>query len=140
MTIPKLPFTPRILLVDDEAQQLQLRASVMESCGFSVVTANGPIAAISEIEAETIKKTDVAVLDYNMPVMNGSVLAARLRAICPRLKIVLHSGAIDIPQSDLMNVDAYIPKCDGIERLIAKVVQFSSKSTEIAFPLMSKVA
>jgi CheY-like chemotaxis protein len=41
----ELQLTPRILLVDDEAQGLWLRAQVMKSCGFPVVTAEGPMEA-----------------------------------------------------------------------------------------------
>jgi CheY-like chemotaxis protein len=129
MNTSELAFIPKVLLVDDEVQQLQLRATVMASYGFSVVTADGPTEAISTM-AEDIEKTDVAILDYNMPVMNGSVLAARLRSMCPRLKIILHSGAIDIPQGEMTNVDAYVPKSDGIASLIAKVVQFTQTERE----------
>ena len=124
MNPSQFSFAPKVLLVDDEVQQLQLRAKVMELCGFSVIAANGPNAAISELEAGTVAKTDVAVLDYNMPEMNGSALARRLRSTCPRLKIILHSGALDIPQSDMTSVDAYVPKSDGIASLITKIVQF----------------
>src|SRR6201999_1986668 len=82
MNTSELGFIPKVLLVDDEVQQLQLRALVMESCGFSVVTAGGPTEAISTMAGGTIEKTDVAILDYNMPVMNGTTLAARLRSLC----------------------------------------------------------
>lgn len=114
---------PRILLVDDEVHQLQLRAEVMKSCGFSVVTADGPARAICRIASETGETTAIAVLDYNMPVMNGSALASTLRFLRPGLKIILHSGALDIPQSDLTNVDAYVPKSEGVKTLVDKVIQ-----------------
>jgi response regulator RpfG family c-di-GMP phosphodiesterase len=94
MKIPEHPFTPRVLLVDDEIQQLCLCAEVMKSCGFAVITAHGPMAAISSMTEGEIAAIDVAVLDYNMPVMNGSALARRFRSMCLRLKVILHSGAL----------------------------------------------
>jgi CheY-like chemotaxis protein len=140
MNIPEFSFPPKVLLVDDEAQQLQLRAEVMQSCGFSVITADGPSAAISKLEAGAITKTNIAVLDYNMPEMNGSALARRLRSICPGLKIILHSGALDIPQSDMTCVDAYVPKSEGIASLITQVVQFVEANRKIHFQAASRVA
>jgi CheY-like chemotaxis protein len=139
MNIPELPFTPVVLLVDDEVQQLHLRAEVMESCGFSVIAADSPMMAISTMAEGIIEKTDVAVLDYNMPVMNGSALAARLSHMCPSLKIILHSGAIDIPQSEMSNVDAYVPKSEGIASLIAKVIQFSRTNRGIPLQVANAV-
>ncbi len=123
--IPEPPVIPRILLVDDEAQLLELCAQVMKLCGFSVVTAEGPVEAISLMAEEMIEKIDIAILDYHMPVMNGCALADRLRSMRPKLKIILYSGAIDIPQSEMTSVDAFIPKDDGITRLLPQIVQFA---------------
>src|SRR5260370_23416091 len=123
--IPEPPVITRILLVDDEAQLLELCAQVMKLCGFSVVTAEGPVQAISLMAEEMIEKIDVAILDYHMPVMNGCALADRLRSMRPKLKIILYSGAIDIPQSEMTSVDVFIPKDDGITRLLPQIVQFA---------------
>src|SRR5260370_15313280 len=126
--IPEPPVIPRILLVDDEAQLLELCAQVMKLCGFSVVTAEGPVQAISLMAEEMIEKIDVAILDYHMPVMNGCALADRLRSMRPKLKIILYSGAIDIPQSEMTSVDVFIPKDDAITRLLPHIVQFTQLS------------
>jgi CheY-like chemotaxis protein len=122
--ISKLLLSPRILLVDDEIQQLWLRAQVMKVCGFSVVTADSPIEALSIMAEETLEKIDLAILDYNMPVMNGCELADQLRSMYPELKIILYSGAIDIPESGMTNIDAFISKSEGTARLLAQIVEF----------------
>jgi len=124
MITSRSPVPARVLLVDDEAQQLAVRAHVMERSGLSVITACGPIEALC-ILAGTMKEIDVAILDYDMPVMNGSILASRLRSIYPWLKIILYSGAVDIPQSKMTSVDAFIFKGDGVGMLIDHVVQFA---------------
>ena len=123
--IPEFLLTPRVLLVDDDVQQLWLRAQVMKLCGFSVVTADCPIEAISLISEDVIEKIDVAVLDYNMPVMNGCALADRLRSLCPELKIILYSGAINIPRGEMNSVDAFIPKDEGTAQLLAQIIEFA---------------
>jgi CheY-like chemotaxis protein len=120
-----IPELPRILLVDDDAQGLWLRAQVMKLCGFPVVTADGPIEAISLMAKEATEKIDLAILDYDMPVMNGCDLADQLRSIYPRLKIILYSGAIDIPDNEMSSVDAFVSKDDGTARLLAQIVQLT---------------
>jgi len=109
--------------VDDEVQQLALRARIMKASGLSVTTASDPIEAI-RILAGSTKKIEVAILDYDMPVMNGCILAGLIRSICPWLKIILYSGAVDIAQSAMASVDAFVPKGDGVGTLINQVAEF----------------
>ena len=124
MMISPGPLPVRVLLVDDEVQQLAVRAHVMRASGLSVITASGPIEAI-RILAGGIKKIEIAILDYDMLVMNGCVLAGLIRFIRPRLKIILYSGAIDIAQSKMASVDAFVPKGDTLGTLINQVVLFT---------------
>ncbi len=79
--IPKLP---KILLVDDDAQGLWLRAQVMKLCGFPVVTADGPIEAISLMAEEATEKIDLAILDYDMPVMKMDAIWRTTSGLCVR--------------------------------------------------------
>ena len=119
----RVPST--VLLVDDDVQYLELRAQVMKSCGFSVITAPGPMEAISMLAKTNAIK--VAVLDYQMPVMNGCLLADRLKSMCPKLKIILHSGAVAIPESQMTNIDVFISKSDELARLIASVSEHTTR-------------
>jgi len=121
---------PRILLVDDEPQPLELRAQIMKLHGFSVLTAEGPMKAISMMAEKAIAKIHVAILDYNMPGMNGCVLAERLRSVVPDLRIILYSGAVDIPQGEMKGIDALVSKSDGIACLIAQITQYARVGTD----------
>src|SRR5438132_153160 len=98
----------------------------MKAFGFSVITAPGPIEAISMI-AKTFDPIKVAVLDYQMPVMNGCLLADRLKSMCPELKIILHSGAVTIPENQMTSIDVFISKSDEIARLIASVSEHTTR-------------
>lgn len=60
----KLVTSPRILMVDDEIEQLKLRAQVIGMCGFAAITANGPIEAIDIMTARQQGTIDLAILDY----------------------------------------------------------------------------
>jgi CheY-like chemotaxis protein len=119
----RVPAT--VLLVDDDLEYLELRAQFMKAFGFSVVTAPGPIEAIS-IVAKAVDPIKVAVVDYQMPVMNGCLLADRLKSMRPELKIILHSGAVIIPENQMTNIDVFISKCDEIARLIASVSEHTT--------------
>jgi CheY-like chemotaxis protein len=105
-----------VLMVDDERQQLELRASVLRAYGFSVVTAPGPLEALSI--AARLQNLNVAIIDYEMPTMNGGRLAEHLRTTLPKLKIILYSGAVSIPSDDLDHVDIFIPKGEGVAVLL----------------------
>lgn len=115
---------PKILLVDDEAQPMELRAQIMKLHGFSVLTADGPMKALTMMAEKAVKKIQIAVLDYNMPGMNGCALAERLRSVLPNLRIILYTGAVDIPEGEMKGIDALVSKSDGIACLIAQVAQF----------------
>ena len=121
---------PGVLLVDDEVQPLQLRAQIMKLHGFFVLTADGPMKALALMAQTAIEKIQVAILDYNMPGMNGCVLANRLRSAFPELKTILYSGALDIPSQEAISIDVVVSKADGIATLISQVMQFVQVSAD----------
>ena len=127
----KRAINTTLLLVDDDIQQLELRAIVLEMCGFSVITAAGPLEAISIIAQQPAYRPDIAVVDYHMPVMNGCVLAAYLKSRYPHMKIILCTGTVEIPESELSSVDVFVPKSDGIGTLLAQVAEFAHVSTTV---------
>lgn len=125
MMIREPSSAPRILLVDDEIQQLWLRAQVMQLLGFPVLTADNPNDAIFIMAEETIDKIDLVILDYEMPGMNGCDLADLLKVMRPELKIILYSGATDVPRNEMTSIDTFVSKADGITALITEVAELT---------------
>jgi two-component system response regulator YesN len=123
MTNLELSEPVNVLFVDNEVTLLRLGADLMKESGVAVIVAHDPLEAIG-IMADT-GEIDIAILDYHMPVMNGCTLADRLRSMHPDLKIILYSGAIDIPQSEMTNVDAFIAKGDCMRQLLSQVFEFA---------------
>jgi CheY-like chemotaxis protein len=82
----------RILLVDDNANGLAARRSVLEELGHRIMTATSGGDALEQFSAH---KFDMVVTDYKMPRMDGLELIGRLRAQSPNLPIVLISGYAD---------------------------------------------
>lgn len=118
---------PRLLLVDDDTQQLELSAYILKLGGYSIVTAANPNAAIALAKKQ---RPDLMIVDYKMPVMDGCMLADRLRIIMPKLHIILYSGSLDIPDSDILKVSAFVSKSDGLQVLLRKVVQLLRSPNE----------
>jgi len=75
-----------VLLVDDEEIVLTTTSALLTHLGYRVITANTGLDALGKEGLETI---DVALLDVVMPEMGGVETAGRLRAINPKLPIIL---------------------------------------------------
>ena len=110
-----------LLVVDDDTHQLDLRALLLKMAGFTVLTAAGPVEAIAMVVRHRSPRLDLAVLDYEMPMMNGCVLARYLRAHYPELKIILHSGAVEIPEGQSSSINAIVAKGEGVARLLQEI-------------------
>lgn len=118
-----------VLVVDKDIGHLELRNRAMEMSGFSVINASGPREAISIINGNALRKIDVAVLAYHLPVMNGCILAEYLKDQYPELKIILYSSVLDIPEEEMSNIDAFVPKADGIRALLATIAEFGARDS-----------
>ena len=116
----------RLLLVDDDGQQLELCAMLLKMSGFSVMTAASPREAISVVAEHAI---DIAVLDYEMPEMNGCMLADQIRTRYGDVKIILYSGTLVIPENEIANVDVFIPKAKGAVAVLARILELTRART-----------
>lgn len=79
----------QILLVDDEKELVSTLAERLGYRGINAywaVTPNDAIAMLSE------QSYDIAVLDVQMPEMNGFELKERMEAISPALKFIFMTG------------------------------------------------
>ena len=82
----------RILLVDDNANGLAARRSVLEELGHRIVTATSGSDALEQFSAH---RFDLVVTDYKMPRMDGIELIGRLRKQSTDVAVILISGYVD---------------------------------------------
>ncbi len=80
-----------ILLVEDETAILEIGRVMLESLGYSVLTAGTPADAISLAE-ERRGMIDLLLTDVIMPEMNGRELAKKLLSLYPDLACLFMSG------------------------------------------------
>ena len=93
-----------VLYVDDNPKSSRLLSSVLEECGFQMITVNDPIEALALCKSTYF---DLALLDYEMPSMSGSELAQEVKFLVPDAPVVLLSGRQSLPKSKLAFVDAH---------------------------------
>ncbi|HUB02182.1 MAG TPA: response regulator [Terriglobales bacterium] len=93
-----------ILYVDDNPKSSRLLSGVLEECGFRVITRNDPAEALALCRRTSF---DLALLDYEMPVMNGARLAREIKCVMPELPVVLLSARTSLPAQELEFVDAH---------------------------------
>ncbi len=92
-----------ILCIDDEATGLLVRKMVLESKGYEVFTALSGPEGLELFAANPI--VEAVVLDYSMPGMNGDQVAAELKRLNPKIKILLLTAYVDLPEEALKWVD-----------------------------------
>ena len=81
---------PRILVADDEAEQLTMQRTLLEEMGYAVVTAGSPAEALAEIERS---RPDLIVVDLGLPrASDGLRLIRGIRSSGCELPLIVLSG------------------------------------------------
>jgi two-component system KDP operon response regulator KdpE len=111
----------RILLVDDEsAIRRALRPPLLE-LGFQVVEASRGEEALQMLRAGGF---DVVLLDVNMPGIGGIETLRRMRAMAPRLPILMltvRDGEEEKVEALELGADDYVTKPFSTRELIARI-------------------
>lgn len=80
------PTAPRLLLADDDGVVLNANATVLMLQGFEVRTAIDGFAALTAIQRW---HPDIALLDIEMPVIDGRTVARNVRAMASETQPLL---------------------------------------------------
>jgi DNA-binding NarL/FixJ family response regulator len=62
------------------------------------------------------------VVDYEMPGMKGHEVAVWIKSLNPRMPVVLHSGALILPDAAIQATDAFVPK-GGESHLLVTAIE-----------------
>jgi CheY-like chemotaxis protein len=110
-----------ILCVDDEIPGTRLRGEVLEEHGYSVTIHHRPLAVL-EFDFSVF---DLAILDFQMPDLNGRELLLRMRALGARFPIVLLTGNVHaLSHEDRVLFARCIDKAEHINFLLETVAEF----------------
>jgi CheY-like chemotaxis protein len=107
-----------ILVVDDELDNAEVLALILEEEGFrSLVAVNGA----QGLERVHEFRPDLVLIDFMMPVMNGALMAQTLRAdeTTRHVKIVMNSVLPEAAVRErFAEYDGFLRKPYGIEALL----------------------
>jgi CheY-like chemotaxis protein len=108
--VQPMPKGARILLVEDEILISEMVADALEDQGFSVHVVSNAADALRHIESGA--GVDALFTDVHLPGgMDGSELAARVRALRPDMPIVYASGRWNPDeQSQLVSRSVFLAK------------------------------
>jgi CheY-like chemotaxis protein len=110
-----------ILCVDDEIVATATRAEVMRERGYSVVVYHSPFAVLDC----DLSRFNLAIVDFQMPGLNGRELFLRLRALGAAFPVVLLTGCLDTLSRDGCVLFARcIDKGMPIHRLLDVIAEF----------------
>jgi DNA-binding response OmpR family regulator len=112
----------KVLVVDDDPDQLQVRCLLLERNGFETFQAGDPATAMDTVRRN---KPACAVMDLRLPdEQTGVQLIRDLRAIDAQLRIIVFTGASTARLAsypELRLVDDIVQKSSGFSSLIKKL-------------------
>jgi CheY-like chemotaxis protein len=120
----------RILCVDDDVLGTTLRAEILKEHGFSVVVFHSPL----EVTRCDLSTFNLAILDFEMPGLNGRELLLRIRALGARFPIVLLTGCLaGLSHEDCVLFARCIDKSMPIHYLLDTISEFLDPSQDLDF-------
>jgi DNA-binding NtrC family response regulator len=116
--LDKKPKVNTVLIIDDEEKLRALMARIIRLEGFEVVEAGTCKAALKKLEQNEI---DVVLCDVKLPDGNGVELIKEIKAIYPRVEIILLTAYGNIPDGVLAMKNGafdYITKGNDNDKIV----------------------
>jgi CheY-like chemotaxis protein len=107
-----------ILCIDDHWSGLIGRKVLLEQSGYEVLEATDGDDGLKLFRTRPV---DAVVLDYQMPGMNGDVVAAKMKRINSNVPIMLLSAYGPLPQSKLESIDSFVSKSQPPNDLLSSL-------------------
>lgn len=112
-----------VLLVDDDEEVLRVTGEILDFEDYRYILAKDGIEAL-QIYRQMGEKIDLVLLDYFLPVMDGDAVFDELKAIDPKVRVVLSSGFAEQAKVGSMlarGLHGFIPKPYTREKLIEQI-------------------
>ncbi|UCF95344.1 MAG: response regulator, partial [Desulfobacterales bacterium] len=115
--------TETILLIDDEEMIIEVGREMLEELGYQVLLATSGKEAI-EVYQNNHAEIDLIIMDMIIPGISGGEIFDKLKAINPKVKVLLSSGySINGQASKILDrgCDGFIQKPFDVQQLADKI-------------------
>ncbi len=112
-----------ILIIDDDVLIVTIAKRMLTDAGYRVVTSTEPFQAL-EIFKQLKNEVDIVILDFTLPIMDGSEVFDALREINPKVAVMLSSGFAEQEKVRAMlsqGLRGFLPKPYTQEKLLSQV-------------------
>ena len=119
-----------ILCIDDHWNGLIGRKMLLENNGYQVLEATGGDEGLKLFRSHAV---DAVVLDYQMPGMNGDVVAKKMKRENSHIPIMLLSAYGPLPKNKLEAVDRFLSKSQPPAILLSALQSLLHNQTKTFF-------
>jgi DNA-binding response OmpR family regulator len=118
----------KILVIEDEANIVQVIRLYLEQAGYTVVSASDGIAGL---ELHAREHPDLVILDLMLPILDGMEVCRRIRAWAntPILMLTARQGEDDRVEGLELGADDYLVKPFSPRELVSRVKAILRRST-----------
>ena len=112
-----------ILLVDDEANILQITSATLELFGYRTVSATNGVDGLG-VYTERRDEIALVVTDMSMPDMDGPSMIRELKKLDPKVRVIGMSGLMNAEQTSELKsiqVDDFLTKPFTAEKLLTAI-------------------
>ena len=111
---------PRILIVDDEEDLLEMLKFEFEFQGFNVILSTGGDAAFATFQKEPV---DVILSDIRMPNGDGISFLKKMKEFAPEIPFFFMSGYSEISEDDAiaLGAKAYFVKPFDLPEVVERI-------------------
>jgi len=106
-----------ILLIDDQATPLACRTLLLQSEGYSVLTASSAAEGLLIFRE---KRVDLVMADHLLGSGRGAQVAAEMKQIKPGIPVIIYSGVVEIPEGAEC-ADLFLSKTEPVEVMLEQI-------------------
>jgi CheY-like chemotaxis protein len=114
-----------IICVDPDSSRVEARRLLLEESGYQVLAAT---SSKDGLELFAQHPVDVVLVDYEMPVMNGDLVAARMKGTKPHVPVMMFETRSRVRTTKLTSADALVTAGEPWSVVLAKVDELVSLS------------
>src|SRR5580698_5104620 len=108
--------------------------SLLQEHGYELVTATNGREGLRVFMSQPV---DAIVLDYQLGLLDGGIVAAEIKRVKPEIPIVMVAENVEIPIDALQSVDALVDKSDLANSLLETV--YSVLNPQPCLPYRTKL-